>query len=370
MKNFMTLPAFLAGILLGFSAFPLHAASDAPATVVAERRMVTEWYEAVGTIRPRMESQIAAQVTAQVIEVKVRPGDRVEKGQVLAILDSRQASSRLDQARQGLRAARAGREQARQGVAAAEAGYQQTRADFQRVRKFYESQAATERELEKAKSAFLQAEAGLKRARDALEGTEAGIRQAEEVIREAQIAKGYNTLEAPEAGEVLRRLAEPGDLAAPGKPLLVLQTARTLRLEAYVREGLIRRLSAGTELSAEISPLNARVPATVEEIVPYADPETRTFLVKASLPPVEGAYPGMFGKLLIPVGEAEVVAVPASAVRKIGQLELVRVRTDAGWERRYVKTGGPVDPPGSEAETVEILSGLDGGETLALEEAR
>lgn len=359
----------LAGIWLSLSPAMLPAADDPP-TATAERRVVTDWYEAVGTVRPRVETRIAAQVTAQVVEVNVRPGDRVEKGQVLVTLDSRQAASRLDQARQGLRSARSAREQARQNVAAAEAAFQQARADFRRVQKFYEAEAATERELEKARSAFLQAQAGLKRARDALEGAEAGIQQAQEVIREAEIAKGYNTIEAPEAGEVLRRMVEPGDLAAPGKPLLVLQTEGTLRLEAYVREGLIRQISPGTELTAEINPLDARVPATVEEIVPYADPATRTFLVKAAIPPVEGTYPGMFGKLLIPVGETEVITVPPAAIRKVGQLELVRVQTEAGWQRRYVKTRGPVGPPGAERDAIEILSGLSGGETLALEEAR
>ena len=369
MKPCALLPAFLAGMLLGVSTTPLRA-SDDPATVVAERKIVTEWYEAVGTVRPRTETQISAQVTGQVVEVRVRPGDRVEKGQVLAVLDDRQAASRLDQARQGLRAARSAREQARGGVAAAEAAHSQAEADFRRIRNFHEAAAATDRELEQAESVYLQARAGLAGARDALDGAEVGIRQAEEVIREAEISKGFTTIEAPESGEVLRRLVEPGDLASPGRPLILLQTAGGLRLEAYVREGLIRQLVSGAELSVEIDPLGARVPATVEEIVPYADPETRTFLVKAAMTPTDGVFPGMFGKLLIPVGEVEVVAVPSAAVRRVGQLELVRVRTESGWERRHVKTGGPVGPPGSEGETLEILSGLDGGETLALEERR
>ncbi|MFP4032354.1 MAG: efflux RND transporter periplasmic adaptor subunit [Desulfococcaceae bacterium] len=356
----------IAGAALGVWPATLPAAEDIP-TATAQRQIVTDWYEAVGTLRPRVETQIAAQIIAQVVEVNVRPGDRVEKGQALLTLDSRQAASRLDQARQGLRSARSAREQALQNVVAAEAAHQQARADYRRVQNFYEAEAATERELEKARSAFLQARAGLKRARDALEGAEAGIQQAQEVVREAEIAKGFSTLEAPEAGEVLRRMVEPGDLAAPGKPLLVLQTEGTLRLEAYVREGLIRRLSIGTELTAEINPLDARAPATVEEIVPYADPATRTFLVKAAIPPMEGAYPGMFGKLRIPVGETEVVTVPPSAVRKVGQLELVQVKTGDGWQRRYVKTRGSVGPPGA---AIEVLSGLSGGETLALEEAR
>ncbi len=64
----------------------------------------------------------------------------------------------------------------------------------------------------------------------------------------------------------------------------------------------------------------------VEEIIPYADPQTRTFLVKAALPFINGLYPGMFGKLRIPVLTEKVVVIPANALRKVGQLELVRAQ--------------------------------------------
>ncbi len=335
-----------------------------PENVVrAEVRKVQETYEAVGTVRPSTEANLDSRVTAQVVDVKVKPGDKVTKGQVLVTLDSRQYQSRLDQARQGLKSAVAGKKQAEQSVAAAEAAFSQARADYRRIQTYFKSQAATEQQLEQARSAFLQARAGLKRAREALEGAEAGIEQAQEVIREAEIAQGYTRLEAPEAGEVLKKLVEPGDLAVPGKPLIVLQTTGYLRLEAYVREGLIRRVQVGTDLPVEITTLEKRVTGMVEEIIPYADPQTRTFLVKASLPETQGLYPGMFGKLLIPVGEIEVVVVPRGAVRKVGQLELVRVREKDGWSTRFIKTGRRIDGG------VEVLSGLAGDETVALQES-
>jgi HlyD family secretion protein len=346
----------------GFVVGPASAAeSDGVKTAEAEKQMITEYYEAVGTVRPRVESNIEARVTAQVLDVKVSPGDAVEKGDLLISLDSRQSESRLDQARQGLKSAEAAREQARQSVIAAEAAFQQSEADFKRIQNYFESQAATSRDLEQARSAYLQAKANLQSAKDALAGAEAGIQQAREVIREAEISLGYTRLLAPESGEVLQRLVDPGDMAMPGKPLLKLQTAGTLRLEAYVREGLIRKVTPGTRLRVNITPLEETVEAEVEEIVPYADPQTRTFLVKASIPRISGLYPGMFGKLLIPVREHPVVVIPEEAVRRVGQLELVRVKEGEVWKRRFIQTGRRID------EKVEVLSGLSGGETLYLE---
>ncbi|MCP4690899.1 MAG: biotin/lipoyl-binding protein, partial [Desulfobacterales bacterium] len=199
---------------------------------------ITDWYEAVGAVRPRTEIRVEAQITARVLKVMAGAGDKVRKGQVLISLDNRQLLSRLDQAKQGLKGARAGKKQARQSVAAAEAAFKQAKANYERTQKYFKSQAATSQQLERAEADFLQAKAGLSRAKEALSGGDAKIRHAEEVIKEAEIALGYTRLKAPEDGDVLKRLVDPGDLAAPGKPLIMLQTAGSLRLEAHVREGL------------------------------------------------------------------------------------------------------------------------------------
>lgn len=333
-------------------------------TAQAEVRQIKEWYEAVGTVRPRTEASIESRVMAQVMDVKVNPGDPVGKDDVLVVLDSRQFDSRLDQARKGLKSAVAAKKQAEQSVAGARAAFTQAQADYRRIKTYFESQAATEQQLEAARSAYLQAEAGLKRAREGTTGADAQIEQAREVVREAEIAQDYTTLKAPESGEVLKRMVEPGDLALPGKPLLILQTTGNLRLEAYVREGLIDRVRVGDTFPMEIRTLNTRIEATVEEIIPYADPQTRTFLVKAAVPAQPGLYPGMFGKLLIPVREHPVVLIPETAVRNVGQLELVTVKAPNGWRSRFIKTGRKID------DKVVVLSGLSGDETIGLEGSR
>ena len=327
----------------------------------AKKEVVTEWYEAVGTVRPRTETRIESQVTAQILDVKVNSGDSILKGQLLIALDSRQLRSRLDQARQALKTAIAGKEQAKQAAIAAEAAFKQKELDYKRTKTYFESEAATAQDLERAESGFSQTKAQLQKAKEALNGTNAGIRQAEEVVKESTISLGYTQIKAPEAGEVLRRFAEPGDIALPGKPLITLRTTGALRLEAYVREGLISRVRTETRLNVYIQTLNRTVATEVEEIVPYADPQSRTFLVKASLPQIDGLYPGMFGKLLIPVEEHTVVMIPKNAVRRVGQLELIYVKENDTWKSRYIKTGK------TRGDFIEILSGLSGNETIGWE---
>ena len=328
----------------------------------ASVQTITEWYEAVGTVRPVTEASIESQVTAQVLDVKVRPGDKVFKNQVLISLDNRQLISRLDQAKQTLKTAISGKEQTKQAIIAAKAAFTEAESNYKRTKIYFESQAATSEDMEKAESAYLQAKATLNRAKEALSASGAGIRQAEEIVKEAEIALGYTEIKAPDSGKVLKRLVEQGDLALPGKPLIILQITDLLRLEAYVREGLIRKIKPGTTLKVTINTLNETTTATVEEIVPYADPQTRTFLVKALLPSMSGIYPGMFGKLLIPVQDLRVVVIPKTAVRNIGQLELVTVKENGSWKARFIKTGKTI------GDKVEVLSGLSGNETIGWEE--
>ena len=339
-----------------------EAVSVPSKTATAMAQEADQWVEAVGTVRPKTETRIEARVTGQVLDVQVNPGDEVVKGALLITLDSRQMTSRLEQANQALKTAQAGREQAKHALEAAQAGFKQARAQYNRVKSYMEAQAATAQELESAESTYRQAEAGVKRAQEALAAAEAGILQAKAVVREGAIALEYTRIEAPETGVVLKRFVDPGDLALPGKPLVALRTSGALRLEAHVREGLITRVTPGASLTVAIETLGREVDTVVEEIVPYADPNSRTFLVKAAMPPVDGLYPGMFGKLRIPVDRRRIVTVPHSAIRQVGQLELILVNVDGRWVSRHVKTGQQL------GDAVEVLSGLDGSETIGWEE--
>ncbi|MFO7964326.1 MAG: efflux RND transporter periplasmic adaptor subunit [Desulfobacterales bacterium] len=337
-------------------------AASSAITARAELETVTEWVDAVGTVVPRTQARLEAQVSGLVRDVNVNAGDRITRGQVLVVLDDRQMKARLSQAEQHLQSAKARRGQAVQAVNAAEAAYGAAASAYNRTKSFYEAEAATQQEFEQAEAQHLQAEAGLKRAEEGLAEALSGIRAAEEIVREAGIAEGYTRIKAPESGEVLKRLVDPGDLAQPGKPLLLIRTEGGLRLEAYVRESLIRKVSPGTLLQVKLDVLDKIVDARVEELVPFADPQTRTFLVKAGLPDLPHLYPGMYGKLLIPYREVSLVLAPKSAIHEIGQLETVFVRTDADWQRRYVKTGRDY------GTRVEILSGLGPGEVVKLKE--
>jgi RND family efflux transporter MFP subunit len=343
---------------------PVPAAPPQPApagTATAELVTVPDVYEAVGTVRPRTETRVEAQISGKILSVHVRPGDRFSKGDVLLTLDDRELDARREQAGQALAAARSARDQAAQQINAARAAVDRAEAQYKRIKTLFADRAVTKSELDTAEADYLAAEAGLRQARDGLTRAEADVRAAAKRNEETDIAQGYAKVRALADGQVISRSAEPGDQAIPGKTLLVVRTGGGLRIEALVREGLIGRVRPGERLNVSIPALEAVVPGVVEEVVPNADPTTRTFVVKAALPDVPGLYPGMFGRLLVPMGARKVVLVPRAAVRRVGQLATVRVRSGERWEAVYVTTGRVLD------HGVEILSGLAGGETVAID---
>jgi len=285
---------------------PEPASLPAPAhTGAAERVTVPIVEEAVGTVRSVREVIVAAQVTARVVAVRAKVGDRVTMGSPLVVLDDGDFVARFARAK----------------------------AQYDRVKGFLAHQAATAEQMEAAEAEYQQAKAGIEHTRIA----------------------------APVDGVVAERHVEPGDLAVPGRPLLSVLDPAALRLEAQIREGLIARITPGATLDVVVPAAGTTLRGMVAEILPSADPRSRTFEVRINLEPEAGVYPGMFGRLRLPVGTREVVQVPAAAVEHVGQLETVVLRTDDGWRRRLVTTGAALS-----GDALEVLSGLSGGETLGL----
>lgn len=304
-------------------------------TVVVESVEKASIEEVVGTLKAANRTVVSARVLAAIEEITVAAGEQVAADDVLVRLDDRELRARYDQAREALSSADAVRREATQA--------------FERARPLYESRVLSKSEYERAE---MQLNVAI-----------ANRRQAEQAVREAEVMLSYATVVAPRGGRIVDRLAEPGDIARPGVPLLVLYDAGSLRLEAPVSERLAMTLKPMQPLRVLVDAIGAEIEATVDEIVPQADAPSRSFLVKVSLPRSENLYEGMFGRLRIPAGRRRRLCVPASAVRRIGQLEMVDfVGDDDTLERRYVKTGKAGD-----AGCVEILSGLAAGERVVLD---
>jgi hypothetical protein len=135
-----------------------------------------------------------------------------------------------------------------------------------------------------------------------------------------------------------------------------------MQLAATVRESLALRLAVGDRISARLDALNHECLATISEIVPEAEAASRSFTVKVTGPCPPGIYSGMFGRITIPLDEEEIVVVPTTAVKHVGQLNLVEVLQDGRVFRRSVQLGREL------SEGYEVLAGLEPGEQVVIAE--
>ncbi|MBW2153016.1 MAG: efflux RND transporter periplasmic adaptor subunit [Deltaproteobacteria bacterium] len=291
--------------------------------------------KAAGTVRAKVETVISPVITATITSIFVYAGDEVKRGDVLVQLDARELRARVDQARQA--------------VAAAKARLKQAEKDYGRLLRIYKADvgAVSKARLDQVETALSEARADLLR--------------LQRQVDEARTALSYSKLTAPFSGRIVERYADPGDTARQGQPLLKMYDPATIRIEASVRESIASKLTKGKTMITEIDALNRRLSGVVEEIVPYADPGSRTFLVRVSLENATGLYPGMFGRLLIPVGQTKKIYIPADAVTHLGQLDFVVVKTGQGPARRYVRLGTR-----SRDGRVEVISGLRAGEEILI----
>jgi RND family efflux transporter MFP subunit len=313
---------------------PLPARPAAPReTARVERQTIRDAQSWPGTVRAVSETRIAPKINARILAITVHAGDRVKQGDVLVRLDAEQH--------------RAIEREAAFLAAAAQAEAARAAADLQRTRGLFEQEAAT-------REAYEHAEADARKA-------QAGAQAAVHSVREARIQRGETVLVAPFDGVIAKRLHEPGDMGLAGEPIVILHDASALRLEASVPASCANRIRIGDTASVRIDALNAALNARITEIVPTADPATGTVLIKAGLPETRGIQPGLFGWLEQACGiERSALLIPAAALRRIGQIEVVTVQDGAKPNTRHVRSGF------NRNGRVEILSGLDEDEIVVI----
>lgn len=297
-----------------------HAGAPVPAGAelfVVKTEALSPRVEVSGTVNSEDKVHVSPRIAAQVKEVLVSAGVEVKKGQVLFRLDDRDLQEQ---------------------VKAAEAQASQARNEFSRASELLKNKATTEQ---------------------AFQAAEAGFKAAQAQAERAQVMLGFAEIKSPLDGIVTDRRIEVGDQAAPGQVLLTVFDPKRMRLEAPVPVRLIDRLTPDKEVSVSLDRPARVLKGKVTHIVSEVEPMSRSQLVKVGLAgDVSGVLPGSFGRLIIEEAPRPGIAVPATAVYALGQLEIVQVAEAGRIVRRMVKTGAVRD------DKVEILSGLKDGDRI------
>lgn len=304
------LPALLAAVTAllvvgcrrGQSPAAPSASPVAVQTIEAQLTRTPNVVEVVGTVRAKLSAAVAAKITGAITEIAVKPGDFVAAGQLLAQLDDRELRAEFERAQ----------------------------ADFKRYRALLDREAVTRAEFDAVESRYRVAAAQL----------------------------SHTRIVAPFDGLVTGKDCNVGDLATPGQPLFRLEQPTDYRLEVSVPERDAAAVAPGKTLYCVIEATGEKCEGVVDEVVPAADPVTRTVLAKIALKCRQPVQSGMFGRAQLLSGERFAMFVPRDAVHQRGQLTYVYI-ADAGKARqRLVRTGKEY------LGAIELLAGVQPGERV------
>lgn len=273
---------------------------------------------------------VASRLMGYIRDIAVVEGQVVKAGQRLFTIDPLDIEGAVEQARLGLRQA--------------EDAMKDAKADYDRFENLYKDEVVSRQQYEKMK---LNHDIAVSRAAQA----KAGLGTAQGQMR-------YATVTAPINGVVTQKLANEGDIAAPGQPVLMLENPARLQVQTAVSDDLYKGIRLGQDVMVEIDGQDQPVSAKVARLSPAADPMTHTYTVKLDVA-APGLKSGTFARVLFPTGKRSVLTVPAAAVLdRAGITGVFVVDAQGKAQYRMLRVGK------SQGGLVEVLSGLNPGERV------
>ncbi len=307
-------------------------------TVVAEKISMPLVYQVDGVVEARQQATLSAEVAGKIEVVNFDIDDFVEAGEIVLRIRDREYRARQQQARAALDEARANR--------------QDMQLEFARNQDLRKQKLISQAVFDKAR-------ANLKAAEARETSAEANLARADEQL-------GYTVVRAPYSGVVVERHVEPGEAVNPGQPIMTGYALGQLRVNADVPQSLIASLREYRRVRVVQIEDGRTLEVDKITIHPFADPRNHSFPVRLDLPETrEGLSPGMLVKVEISAGEYERLLLPQVALVSRSEVNAVYIVDDQGrLSFRQVRPGNRF------GERIEILAGLDAGETVALDPVR
>lgn len=333
---------------VGFAAGCDDAAEDHPpvaapigvTTIVVRPQSVERVYRVPGSVVSDDRVQLSSRISGFIQTISVREGDRVKVGEVLVEIDPADVEGNIGRAQAMLQSAQADLMDAKKDV-----------------NKFSELAAQGGIPADTLRKAQVRAVVA-----------ESRVAEATAALDTATAQKRYSRIVSPVAGVVTQRNLQPGDLATPGLPILVVESQQSLVFQTFVAENRVSSLEVEQQVQVRLDTLTTPLAGSVLRIVPSGDPVTRRYEVKLLLPARAGLFPGMFGRAEFVLGEEETIVVERSALVHAGGLTGVYVLQDepvgahAGQRQiaafRWLRTRREWD------DRLEVTAGLAAGDRL------
>ena len=330
-------------ILLSLASASASMAAPVPVievpTIQLDNQSIAANFELDGVIEAIKQSVISAQIAGRIASLDIKAGERVRLGQQLLTIDDREVL--------------AGVQRAQAQLAQADAELRNARVNLDRTRQLQSEGFVSKAALDTADTQYKAALGG----RD----------QASAAVRQASLAKEYSRVTAPYDGYVSETMAQAGDLAAPGRPLLVLYAPAPLRAVVHVPVTQSAAASDGGKVEVLVpDPQGAThwITPSDRQVLSAADPIAQTIDWRLDLPTdgLQGLVPGQQVRVRFTGGTAKRPMLPVSAILHRGELTAVYVVGGSGFVLKVVRLGQDFG-----ADGVEVLAGVAPGDRIAID---
>jgi len=292
-----------------------------------------------GQVESSQTANISTRVMGYITTLKVKVGDKVSKGQLIATISNQDILAK--------------RAQTDAAIAEAEATLKNAQKDYDRFTALYKQQSATAKELDNVTLQY--------------NAVKARVEAAKQMRNEVNAMLSYTTLTAPFSGTVTQKLADAGSMANPGMPIVTIEQAGTYQISAAVPEAEINQIKQGQLVDVTIQSANKTFKGSISQINQSSQFTGGQYIIKVSIPDNEkaGLYAGMYATIVLAntnktaATNSNTVLVPLTSIETKNQLTgLYTVSANNTALLRWVRLGKTY------GDKVEVLSGLSSNETF------
>lgn len=312
-----------------------------PVTISTAGNKVSNTIQASGQIESKESAVISTRVMGFVTSIRVKAGDKIEKGQLLATISNDDILAK--------------RGQAQAMITEAEVALEDAKKDLERYEALYKQESASKKEFENIALHYN----SIKAKADA----------AHQIKNEAEAMLKYTNLVAPFSGVVVQTMADEGSMANPGMPILAIEQNNGFQVTASITESDINNINVGASADVTIKSTGRVIKGNVLEVSPSSQFNGGQYQIKVSIPDGEnkGLYSGMFVNINVQgnnhnQSDEGITLVPANALIYRDQLAgLYTISENKTALLRWVRLGK------THGDQVEILSGLSAREHFILQ---
>lgn len=321
-----------------------------------------------GIVQFDQEAKMSFKVGGVITKVNAVLGQKIKKGNILAVIDNTDYQVQVQQALAAKDGAKANEKSSEAQIEKAKAQLVTSKSNFLRIEKLYLNNHTSLNEFEKAKTQYENAKAALNTALAQKSASASQVNVANAQVTASQNQLNYTRLTAPINGTIAQIMVEENEMVGPGMPVLILSSENDFAVKTTVPEVWIDAIKTGQEVSIQIASIDKTLKGKISEIMPNAPTNTGYPIKIVFNEPTTAIKSGMSVKVVVPNSNQSLddsnIIIDTDAVSKDVEGYFVYV-LEKNTENTYSARKRKVEVGQINKDGYSIKKGLEGNELIA-----